>query len=62
MNIPRSNRSRTFASIIAVGTVALQLSIGAAMAADPVQARKDLKAMGVEYTERTSRRLPVMAT
>jgi ankyrin repeat protein len=51
MNIPASNRRRTFASVIAVGAVALQLSIGAVMAADPLQARKDLKAVGVEYTE-----------
>src|SRR5207249_4556288 len=51
MNIPGSNRRRALACAIAVGAIALQLSMGAAMAVDPVQARKDLKAMGVEYTE-----------
>jgi ankyrin repeat protein len=50
MNFPGSTRRSALASVIAAGAVALQLSIGAAMAADPVQARKDLKAMGVEYT------------
>ena len=51
MNISGSNRRRALVSAIAAGAVALQLSMGAAMAADPVQARKDLKAMGIEYTE-----------
>jgi ankyrin repeat protein len=33
------------------GALALQFTTGASMAADPVQARKDLKAMGVEYND-----------
>ena len=40
-----------FATLVAAGVVALQLTAGTAIAADPAQARKDLKAMGVEYTE-----------
>nr|AIA14974.1 Ankyrin repeats (3 copies) [uncultured bacterium] len=37
---------------MAAGALAVQLlTTGAVMAADPVQARKDLKAMGVEYNE-----------
>ena len=51
MNISGSSRRRALVFAIAAGAVALQLSMGAAMAADPVQARKDLKAMGIEYTE-----------
>jgi hypothetical protein len=45
--------SRTFTTLaLATGAFALQLLMtGAVMAADPVQARKDLKAMGVEYNE-----------
>ena len=51
MNISGSSRRRALVFAIAAGAVALQLSMGAAMAADPVQARKDLKTMGIEYTE-----------
>ena len=40
-----------FATLVAAGVVALQLTAGTAISADPAQARKDLKAMGVEYTE-----------
>lgn len=47
----RSKRITGFASTAAAVAIALQLSIGTAMAVDPVQARKDLKAMGVEYNE-----------
>lgn len=46
-----SNEKRRTILLAAAGALAAQLSMGAAMAADPVQARKDLKAMGVEYTE-----------
>ena len=45
-----THRGRLAAALIA-GALALHLTTGGAMAADPVQARKDLKAMGVEYTE-----------
>lgn len=52
MNRKRTGKRVTnAASLIAAGAIALQLTIGGAMAADPAQARKDLKAMGVEYTE-----------
>jgi ankyrin repeat protein len=51
MNNAASSHRRILASAIAAAAVALQLSFGSAIAADPVQARKDLKAMGVEYTE-----------
>ena len=45
------NRRTRFATLVGAGIVALQLAAGTAIAADPTQARKDLKAMGVEYSE-----------
>ena len=44
-------RRAGFTGLVAAGAIALQLAAATALAADPVQARKDLKAMGVEYTE-----------
>ena len=46
-----TRRGGRLATLMVAGALALQLTTGAVMAADPVQARKDLKAMGVEYTE-----------
>lgn len=47
----RPIRRVRFATLVAAGVVALQLTAGTAIAADPAQARKDLKAIGIEYTE-----------
>jgi hypothetical protein len=51
MSERNGQRRSIFTSAIVAGAFAMQLMTGAVMAADPVQARKDLKAMGVEYTE-----------
>jgi hypothetical protein len=52
MNKKRTGKRMTaLASLVSAGAIAVQLTIGGAMAADPAQARKGLKAMGVEYTE-----------
>jgi ankyrin repeat protein len=51
MNNSRKANGRAILSLVAAGALAVTLAAGAALAADPVQARKDLKAMGVEYTE-----------
>ena len=51
----KKNRTRLFRSALPARAAAAafggMLAIGLASAADPVQARKDLKAMGVEYNE-----------
>lgn len=47
----RSGKRPTLALVVGAVAVAAQLMIGSAFAADPVQARKDLKATGVEYTD-----------
>ena len=52
MNDNRPERRSTRLACLATAcTLAAVLAAGTALAADPVQARKDLKAMGVEYTE-----------
>jgi len=47
----KTKRTERLAKLATAGVLAGLLAVGTAMAADPAQARKDLKAMGVEYTE-----------
>ena len=51
MNVTLSDRRRALASALGCAACVLSFRVGTAVAADPVQARQDLKAMGVDYTE-----------
>ena len=47
----RIGKRPALAAVVVALAVAAQLAIGTAVAVDAVQARKDLKATGVEYTD-----------